>query len=303
MLKRLATFWQGQVLFIAEGKALPRFLNELIKDKIFLYRTRQTRQGMRAQVKIRDFARMRRAARLTHTRIRIVAKYGWPFLFQRWKKRKGLIAGIGIIVLGLMVLSQFVLSISVSGNSKIDSKLVLEKAAVMGLKIGANYRSLDYEQMSKALQEQLSDAAWIGVERSGTHVEIKVVEKKQPIVPVGAGNLISNRTGLVEEIMVIQGTAQIKEKDMVRQGQVLITGLSTPPVPYQPISGQSSDSSKGQNTPKPDEGENAKAYASAAKGFVRGRVWYSSEATVPLVEDKVEETGNITQGWGIKIGS
>lgn len=303
MLKRLIAFGQGRVFFVAQGKELSRFLNELIKDKVGLYRTRQYEKGMRAQVQIRDFARMRRAARLTHTRIHIVAKYGWPFLLQRWQKRKALAAGIAMAVIMLAVVSQFVLSVGVSGNSKIDTQTILTKAKAMGLQVGVRYGTLDYEQLGQALQEQLPEAAWVGVERSGTHIQIKVVEKKQPVVPVGSGDLVANRTGLVEEIMVIQGTAQVQEQQMVRQGQVLIKGLSAPPVPYQIVGNNGSSSAQKQNTPKPDESEEAKAYASAAKGFVRGRVWYSSEATVPRVEDKIEETGNVTQGWGIKIGS
>lgn len=40
-----------------------------------------------------------------------------------------------------------------------------------------------------------------------------------------------------------------------------------------------------------------------ARGFVRGRVWYSAEAQIPLVEDKVEESGRVATGRGIKFGS
>ena len=40
-----------------------------------------------------------------------------------------------------------------------------------------------------------------------------------------------------------------------------------------------------------------------ARGFVRARVWYSAEKEIPLVEDKIEESGRVATGWGIKFGS
>jgi similar to stage IV sporulation protein len=39
-----------------------------------------------------------------------------------------------------------------------------------------------------------------------------------------------------------------------------------------------------------------------AKGFVRGRTWYSAEVTVPLRETIISETGQQRNGWGIKAG-
>lgn len=303
MLKRISAFWQGRVLFVAQGKELARFINELRRDRVNLYRTRQTRMGLKAQVTIRDFFRLRRSARLTHTRIHIVAKYGLPFIMARWRRRKGLIAGIGIILIGLTVISQFVLSIGVNGNISIEKSVILEKARELGLETGALNSGLDYGQIGEALQKQIPEAAWIGVEKSGTHVEISVVEKKRPEVPEGAGNLVANRTGLVEDIMVIQGTVQVHSGEMVRPGQILITALPQPPAPAQPSSGNRADSKSGTGTPKPDDSPEAKAYASAAKGFVRGRVWYSAEIKVPLSEDKLVETGTTAEGWGIKIGS
>lgn len=295
MFEWLRTFWHGRIFFLARGDQLPRFLNEALRDGIILHHIQKSERGMRAQIKLADFQRMRRAARLTHTRVHIVAKYGWPFIAVRWWRRKGLLTGMALIAMVLTILSQLVLSITVSGNYNVSSSDVLERAEKLGLKTWAYSENLDLNQIAKALQEQLPDAAWVGVERSGTYVKIKISEKKRPSIPKEAGNLVANHAGIVKEIMVIQGTPQVHEGETVRAGQVLIAQVSNPVLPSTPSAPNTTAKNPNSSQPTPP--------ASMAKGFVRGRVWYSAEEKVPLVEDRVEESGRVVIGWGIKFGS
>lgn len=285
MFEWLRVFWQGRIFFLARGDQLPRFLNQALKDGVVLYHTQKSERGMRAQIKLADFRCLRRAARQTHTRVHIVAKYGWPFVAARWWRRKGLLTGIVIIAMALTVLSQLVLSISVSGNRNVISSDVLERAEKLGLKTWAYSKNLDLNQIAKALQEQLPDAAWIGIERNGTDIKIKISEKIRPSIPKEAGNLVASHAGLIKEIMVIQGNPQVHEGETVRAGQVLITQALNPSLP--------------SKTTAPNSAVNN----AVARGFVRGRVWYSAEKQIPLVEDKVEESGRVATGWGIKFGS
>jgi sporulation protein YqfD len=295
MFERLRAFWQGRIFFLARGEQLESFLNQILKDGVIVYRTQKSERGMRAQIKLADFRRLRRAARRTHTRIHINAKYGGPFIAARWWRRKGLLAGICIIALMLTVLSQLVLSISVLGNHNVSATDVLERAEKLGLKTWVYSKNLDLNQIAKALQEQLPDAAWIGVERNGTDVLIKISEKTRPSIPEEAGNLVARHAGIVKEIMVIQGIPQVHEGETVRAGQVLITQAINPYLPGTPAVPNSEVNNPHSSKPT--------SPASIARGFVRARVWYSAEKQIPLGEDKVEESGRVAVGWGIKIGS
>lgn len=296
MFERLRAYWQGRIFFLAKGDRLASFLNQVLKDRVVLYHTQKSAQVMRAQIKIADFRRLRRAARQTHTRIHIMAKYGWPFVAVRWWRRKGLLIGIASIALMLSVLSQLVLSISVQGNRNIKTADVLQRAEKLGLKTWVFSKKLDLNLIAKSLQEQLPDAAWIGIERNGTNVLIKIAEKIRPSIPKEAGNLVARHAGIVKEIMVIQGIPQVHEGETVRAGQVLIAQASSiEEPPNTPAVPNSVDKNSGSSE--------TKSPVSTARGFVRARVWYSAEKQIPLVEDKVEESGRIATGWGIKIGS
>ena len=295
MFEQLRTFWQGRIFFLARGEQLASFLNQILKDGVIVYHTQKSERGMRAQIKLADFRRLRRAARQTHTRVHIIAKYGWPFIATRWWRRKGLLTGIVMIALALTVLSQLVLSISVKDNHNVLTADVLERAEKLGLKTWAYSKNLDLNQIAKALQEQLPDAAWIGVERNGTDVVIKISEKIRPSIPREAGNLVASHAGIVKEIIVIQGIPQVHEGETVRAGQVLITQALNPGLPSTPASPNATANNSNSSKPTPP--------ASMARGFVRARVWYSAEKQIPLVEDKIEESGKVAIGWGIKFGS
>ncbi len=295
MFERLRAFWQGRIFFLARGEQLARFLNQILKDGVIVYHTQKSERGMRAQIKLADFRRLRRAARQTHTRVHIMVKYGWPFIAARWWRRKGLLTGIAIIAVVLTILSQLVLSISVRGNRNVLTTDVLERADKLGLKTWTKSKDLNLNQIAKALQEQLPDAAWIGVERSGTGVLIKISEKTRPSIPEEAGNLVARHAGIVKEIMVIQGIPQVHEGETVRAGQVLITQASNASLPNTPVAPNTAVGNSKTSKPTPP--------TSMARGFVRARVWYSAEKEMPLVEDKVEESGRSAVGWGIKFGS
>jgi similar to stage IV sporulation protein len=295
MFERLRAFWQGRIFFLARGEQLASFLNQILKDGVIVYHTQKSERGMRAQIKLADFRRLRRAAHQTHTRVHIMAKYGWPFIAARWWRRKGLLTGIAIIALVLTVLSQLVLSISVQGNQNVLATDVVVRAEKLGLKTWAYSKNLDLNQIAKALQEQLPDAAWIGVERNGTDVVIKISEKTRPSIPKEAGNLVARHAGIVKEIMVIQGIPQVHEGETVRAGQVLITQTLNLIPPSTPAAPNSTVNNPNSSKPTPP--------TSMARGFIRARVWYSAEKQIPLVEDKVEESGRVAMGWGIKFGS
>ena len=293
MIKRMGEFLQGRVYIVARGRALAPFINECIREGIVFYKMQKSQNSLRAQMKIKDFIRLRRPARVTRTRIRIVAKYGFPFILARWWRRKSLIGGITAVLIALVLLSQMTLSISVSGNNNISKEEIFEAAEKHGLKTWTWQDKVDLNDVSKALVEEFPDVAWVGISRKGTRVEIRIVEKTRPQVPGEAGNLIAHKAGLVDKVMVIQGTSLVHEGEIVRPGQVLILA---PEIIEDP----------GAIT-KPDAQQKIKDYIPetkpAAKGFVRGRVWYSGEATVPLQEEIIRETGQVATGRGIKINS
>lgn len=301
MWERLLAFLSGRLYIKVQGGNLARFINESLREGIVFFGTRRSAQGMDAQIRLKDFRRLRRAAKTSGSRVRIQSKYGLPFITARWERRKGLVAGTLIIAVTLGVLAQMVLSVEVKGNDKVPTPVILDAAARHGLKTMSFSRNLDLDEIAEAIQEEFPNIAWVGIQKQGTHYVIEVVEKVPPKVPGERGNLVAAKDGLVEDVIVIQGTAMVQEGQFVRTGQVLIKAPEAQVVfevqpqssPEVPAAVESQPTVSGQAIP----GE-----VPVAKGFVRGRVWYSAEARVPLKEDLVRETGQTTTAVGIKFG-
>jgi similar to stage IV sporulation protein len=288
MFNRAARYLRGRVYILTQGEGLAAFLNQALKDGIVFYNGRRLPDAFLAEVSTEDFRRLRKAAKKAGIKVRLRAKYGLPFVLLRWQRRKGLILGLLLIFAALTVLSQFVITISVEGNDRVATEQLLAEAEELGLKRWVLKKSLDLDSLSRELQEGNEDIIWATMEERGTNIRIRVVEKTLPQKVLYRGDLIAAKTGFVDDIIVIQGIPVVKEGDTVKEGQVLIKAAG------------------GMTEYSFDVGSKAGAKenavdAPAAKGFVRGRVWYSAEKKVPLLEEITEKTGKFANGWGIKL--
>jgi similar to stage IV sporulation protein len=67
--------------------------------------------------------------------------------------------------------------------------------------------------------------SWAGLHFQGTHVLIEVVEKMgSPKPPRASEDLAAREAGIIQEILVLKGSAKVREGDLVERGQVLIQG-------------------------------------------------------------------------------
>lgn len=289
MFSKIARYYKGRVYIKAQGENVAKFINQALKDGIVFFNGRKLTDSFIAEINTRDFSRLRKAAKKAGIKLKLRAKYGFPFVAVRWQRRKGLLVGLFIIFAALSILSQFVISVSVEGNDRVSSQQIIAEAEKLGLEKWVLKDKLDLDNLSKQLQEGNDDLIWATMEERGTNIRIRVVEKTLPQKVVYQGDLIAAKTGFVEDVIVIQGQAVIKEGQTVKKDQVLIKAAGGMTEYSFDVTGK-----KGAQKNTVD--------APAAKGFVRGRVWYSIEKTVTLKEELTEKTGNYANGWGIKMG-
>lgn len=288
MFSKIARYCKGRIYVKAQGERTAEFINQALKDGIAFYNARKTPDYFIAEVSTEDFRRLRSAAKKGRIKLKLQAKYGFPFVALRWQKRKGLVIGAFLIFVALTVLSQFVISISVEGNNRVSSEKIIAEAEELGLRKWVLKNSIDLDELSKQLQEGNEDIIWATMEERGTNIRIRVVEKTLPQRVLYQGDLIAAKTGFVDDVIVIQGIVAVKEGELVKEGQILIRAAGGMTEYSYDVGG------------KADTKENA-IDAPAAKGFVRGRVWYSAQEKVTLQEDLIEKTGKSANGWGIKI--
>lgn len=288
-LFKLTNFLVGYVTLVVRGEAPEKFINMASARGILLWDiARVNEQEMRVKVRLSAVWPLRHIARFTRCCFRTVGRGGVPFLWVRLTRRKGLLLGGILFVLGLYLLGSFVWSVEVVGNQRVLTQDVLEVAKGAGLRQGLPKWNLDAGAVEKAILEQLPGISWVGVYVKGTRVTIELVEKtlpeeKQwPFVHVVAG-----KAGLVKEILVQNGHPLVKEGDTVVPGQILISGI----VP--PLEEPGAFSSHLSPLRRPN-------YVRAA-GMVRARVWYEGYGEAFLKETERRLTGRQAVRFCIKI--
>ncbi len=128
-----------------------------------------------------------------------------------------------------LFLSGIVWDVRVRGNETLDSDVVVEGLLDAGFGVGSLWSRLDAEYVETALLSSLSDVAWVQINRRGTvaYVEIRERANVPPPAPPAykCSNIVADRDCVIEEITVESGRALVKPGDVVRRGDILISGI------------------------------------------------------------------------------
>lgn len=218
----------GYVNIKVESYFLERFINICISKKIFLWNIKRKKSSLLyASISIKDYKKLKQIAKKTKSRIKIESKKGLPFVLHRYRKRKIFLVLLALLIIGLVITSNFVWNIEVTGNINISSKEIIEELKNQGLKIGANKSKLDTNSVINKIRLNRDDIAWIGISLKGTNaiIEIKESTKAPEIIDENKYcNIISNKTAMITKINVQNGTANVREGDIVKEGDILVLG-------------------------------------------------------------------------------
>lgn len=289
---RLTSYLRGFVSLVLEGEALEKFFNMAASRGIPLWNLRRlNRRRAAVHVPLQAVWPLRHIARRTRTRFRIQKRAGLPFLLLRLRRRRMLAGGAFLFVIVVYLLSSFVWSVEVVGHQALDPQEILAAAREAGLRPGACRWRLGAPEIEGRIADRVPAVAWVGVHFKGTRAIFEVAERKLPApADVRPCHIVSTKSGLIKEVLVLRGTPRVAEGDVVEPGQVLISGEVPVAVPA-PDAGT-------ERPPPPGELRRVRA-----AGLVRARVWYKGYAEVPLVEEGERPSGRSALVMGLRIGN
>ena len=121
-LKILLNYILGYVTIKVESYYIERFINICISKKIFLWNIKREKSSiLYASISINDYKRLKGIAKKTKSLIKIEHKKGLPFLINRYKKRKIFLSLFIIVIIFLIITSNFIWNIEIKGNEKISN--------------------------------------------------------------------------------------------------------------------------------------------------------------------------------------
>ena len=280
--------WRGYVIIKIKGLYLELFVNQAIQSGVMLRDVeRLSEQIMVAKVSVSGFRRLRVLCRGGKWQLSIVKKVGLPFLFFRMARRKGLLAGGVVALLLIYLLSSVVWFVEVQGCEQVPRQRILELAAQFGLRSGALKSAFSGKVVERQLLLTLDRLSWAYVETRGTlaiiHVAEKVVPDPELTMP---GDIVAAFDGVIEDLLVLRGVPLVKEGDIVRVSQVVISGLIPPNAPL--------------HADKLAKGETPYI---KAEGVVKARVWHEGYAEATLVQREQTVTGRVQRHYSLVLGT
>lgn len=282
-------FWSwvlGYLVIIIQSEHPERFINLVLSRRIPLWQLSWVDQHtLIARVYARSFFSLRHLVRTLHCRVRIREKHGLPFFLFRLRKRKIFVAGTVVFCLLIWYLSTCIWVIEVGGNKKLDSSVICRAAAVAGLKKGAWKFSLDPEAIAMKMLSSHSEIAYAEISFRGVKAHIQVIERTPPVKTGLPCHLVADKAGVIKDILVLSGTAKVIEGDVIRKGDLLISGLIENPVPDAETLEESLEE------PRFVE----------ARGIVRARVWYRVCGEAVRREIMEKKTGKGVRIYLLKI--
>ncbi|WP_438446230.1 sporulation protein YqfD [Gorillibacterium sp. sgz5001074] len=259
---------RGYVTVTVRGKELESFLNRAVTQGYTLWDIRRTGlKEARTNILIRDFFRLRALLKETGCRVHVEKRRGFPFFLGKLEKRKFFVAGLVGFFAGIYLLSSVIWQVRVEGNETIATHEILQAAATQGIKpYQWKFRLKPMEELARGLHGQLPSVSWVGVERQGTRITIRIVESARPEQRelLNPRHLVASKSAVVTQVTSTKGKPVVEPNRYVRKGDVLISGII-------------GDETNNQIVP--------------AEGKVKGIVWYESKLEIPLTQQFKTYTG------------
>jgi similar to stage IV sporulation protein len=138
-------------------------------------------------------------------------------------------------------------------------------------------RAAESTTIRREIADRLPNVTWVGFEYRGTVANVKVVEKTLPDLPepTSPRHLVASKKAVIHDIFVEEGQPLVKPNELVRAGDVLVSGIIG--------------------------SENAPQIVSA-DGQVFGEVWYETNLTLPLDVERTVLTGERKDRYYLQVG-
>ena len=228
MKRKIKGYGISYVKFNALGGFQEKFISSLIDNNIQLYDIAENKCELSALIKASDYFFVSRIARKYGVKTRVSERQGLYFKLYGYRKRWGLILGPLCCALTILILSQFVWDIRISGNENLSDNQLYSVAEDCGIEIGSYIKNFSVAACEFKAMAEMNLLSWISVEREGSRIYIKVQEKaiepKEEIPAEMPCNIVSEYDGQLVYALVKRGVSNVKIGDGIRKGQVLISG-------------------------------------------------------------------------------
>jgi similar to stage IV sporulation protein len=275
--------WRGWLTLNVRSPHPAEVISRLVEGRVRISSVARTPDGIRFEVPLADFPRVRAAVRGRREAVRIERRGGLPIWLAKIRRRPFLLVGVLTAAVLIGYVSPRVWILEVVGVSRATEAQVVAAAALGGLRPGVPRDNLRYRRVEASILARVPGYSWAGLTVRGTLAIIRLhpIKNRPPSPAVHA--LVASDAGRVVSVAVFTGQPMISVGDHVRRGQLLILGEVEPPA------GNARSSATGLRT--------------VAAGQVVALVPIHVEVRQPLQKHYVRPTGrHYEQAWVVING-
>ncbi|MBR3418890.1 MAG: sporulation protein YqfD [Oscillospiraceae bacterium] len=162
--------------------------------------------------------------------LEITERRGLRFPLMPYRRRYGFAAGLLCGGLLLYTCGATVREICITGNGRIPESELRAALRSLGVKEGVPFRSIQYNWLEQRMRLAVSDIEWITVRQEGGRLIVDLTEETLPPdmkhdrMPC---NIIADVPAEIVSMNVRCGFPRVKAGDLVRPGDLLISGVQT----------------------------------------------------------------------------
>ncbi len=225
LIINLYKFIVGYVEICIFGDFCEKIINLFSVNNINFWNIKKYKNKIELCVLIKDFKRIKKIKGNIRVKIKILNKFGLPFIIKKYIKRIGLIAGLILFFVIINGLSLFCWNVTVSGNKNISESEILTACQEIGIKNGIKLKGLNMQQMREKLLLKCNDLSWSSLNIEGSKITVNVTEINKENNKNSPANIIADYSGSVKEIYVETGSAEVKKGDAFIKGDILVSGI------------------------------------------------------------------------------
>ena len=281
IFKNLESYISGYLRINIEGYYIERFINICRKENIPVWNIKKEKEIRLAfNIKIKDFKKICKIAKTTKCKLKIKKKKGFPFILNRYRKRKIFAIFLILVIILIRMSSNYVWNIEVIEENGNNLENIMQNLNQSGLAVGKRKSEINTKEVINKVRLERNDIAWMGIELKGTNAIVKVVksdEKPDIIDENEYCSIVADKAGIITKISAQDGTANVKVGDTINEGETLINGWV--------------------------EGKYTGIRYVHAKGEIQAKVWYTKHKFIEYNTTEKRETGNQEEKYAIKFNN
>ena len=220
----------SKIKFIAVAGLYNAILNHLADKDIPVFNIVFDDFGFSAVCYAQDYKTVAELGRKYGTKIRILKKQGLYFRLKNILNRKGLLAGVAVSLLLYMIFTHIVWTVDIKTDNPELKNDIAVQLYTQGIYTGTFYSKEEFAKAAKNLLRINKTISYISLNFYQGILVCEINEKTEKadyISTLSSEDIYSSLSGVISDLRVYEGYAQVELGQSVSRGQILVSHTHT----------------------------------------------------------------------------